>query len=143
MYMNPPNPSNNGHHKNGQAKQSSEKSSDPMQRLQHWIDNDSLSHTFLIPTAEELVKYETLLPGAAERILILAEKAQKLHTLRTYSRIRLHRHLIWLSTFVSAFLLFIALFGIITGAEWYLILPFALCSGLIPFFLIKLLGFRK
>ncbi len=142
MYTDPANPSNNGHHKNGQSKQSSEKSSDPMQRLQHWIDNDSLSTAFLIPTAEELVKYETLLPGAAERILILTEKAQKLHTLKTYSRIRLHRHLIWLSTFISAFLLFIALFGVITGAEWFLILPFALCSGL-PFFLIKFLDLRK
>lgn len=141
-------PSNNGHYQNGQASQpkpakpASDQSGDPLRRLQDWVDADSLTTPCPVPTPQELAEYERVLPGAAERILKLAEKGHKLQTLRSYARLRLHRRLIWLSTFIACVLMSVAVIGIFQESEWYVVLPFAL-SGAIPFILVKIIGVGK
>ncbi len=148
IYMSIHHPSNNGHYHNGQASQQKSERPipdhirDPLRRLQDWVNEDSLSKPCPIPTPQELAEYEKVFPGAAEQVLELAEKGHKLHTLRSYVRLRLQRRLIWLTTFIACVLMSVAAIGVFRGSEWYVILPFALC-GTIPFIMIEIMGFGK
>ncbi len=141
-------PSSNGHYKNGESGQDKPEENkpdplrDPLRRLQEWVDDDSTLDPCPIPSAQELAEYEKVLPGAAGRILELAEKGHKLNTLRSYARLQLHRRLIYLASCIAFVLMSMAVIGMFRAAPWYVVVPFAFC-GSIPFILIEIIGVGK
>lgn len=120
---------------------------DPVNALEPWLKEDAPPELVLLlrsvvqearitaysgplPTAEQFAAYENVLPGAADRILGMAERAQELNR----QRIGLQRRRINAATVVSLAMIILAGIGIWQELPWTIVVPFGL-SGMITFFL--------
>lgn len=81
-----------------------------------------------LPSASEIAKYEETSPGAAERVISMAEKAleQRIHA--ENEKFGLTRHRLTASTLTSLAVLAVAVLAIVLGPAWI-----ALPLGIMPF----------
>jgi len=82
------------------------------------IERSHTSHSGLIPSLSELSRYEELVPGAADRIITLAENTQKTQEKAITGHIRLARLRIVTSSIISGLMIAAAGLSIIFYSTW-------------------------
>ena len=118
---------------------------DPLQGLERWVKEDAppeirsrlrsieqvarISYTGPLPLASEFAAYENAVPGAGDRILKMAERAQELDS----DKIGVVRHRISATTLVSLATILLSAFAIWQGLTWPAV-PLGL-GGIITLFL--------
>lgn len=125
---------------------------DPIEALRPWLKEDTPEEVVIrlssvvqkaqitmysgpVPHADQFAEYERAWPGAADRILGLAEREQDLSS----QRIGLLRRRTSLASVISLALIGLAGFGIWQDLPWTIVVPFGL-SGVITYFLRELTG---
>ena len=145
---------NDGGHLNSLQDSPSE-FADPLDELESWLKEDTPSDLVLrvqsitqearfasysgpLPHAEQFGIYERVQPGAADRILGMAERQQDLSA----QQIGVQRRRINAATTVSLALIALAGVGIWQGLPWTVVVPLGL-GGLVTFLLRELTGMLR
>ena len=101
----------------------------------------SISHAGPLPPASEFKGYEDVLPGAADRILSLAEKEQSIRSKQSEETASISKHRINAATVISLAVICLGGLGFYLGYEWQGV-PLGL-GGLVTLFLREILSAAK
>ena len=109
-------------------------SEEQAQIAQRLVSQHTIEHTFIgpLPPPEDFARYDAIVPGAADRILTMAEKQQKMHADADDKAFANDRRRINLATLIGICMIILAGFATWLGSA-IIALPIGLAGVLITF----------